>query len=74
MRPPDRLFEVIDTLNFFVVGHAAAALKIAAIQLRRDGKTTDVIADEVTEVAAWHESPHVRELAVELLALMDSPK
>lgn len=70
MRTPERLFAVIDSLNFNVLGHSSMAIKIAAIQFRRDGVVAPQIIDEVEIEAFAHPSPHVRELASDLLELM----
>ena len=69
MRSPARLLEAICTLNFQVVGWPVICLRIGANLFRTHGEFGDAIRDEIRQVAAFHESPHVRELAEELLAL-----
>jgi hypothetical protein len=70
MRTRDRLGSVCLSLNPETVGEPNAWVMKRAVRIMDQyGFVSGSIRDEVQLIAAEHPSPHVRELAAELLAL-----
>ena len=70
MRSLDRLKEVIDTLNAEAVGDATVLILAYAIDVIDGFDPRDALGDAVVKLATAHTSPHVAELATEVLAHM----
>lgn len=64
MRDRKRLIEVIKTVNPSLYPYESGRLASAAIELDT-GFYTDALLEDLQDIASYHKSPHIRELATE---------